>query len=60
MVPSNEFKKMGPDFIQLSGEDGTAERTDYSDDSDLINIGTAMGIPAVDSDNQWCMLNIRA
>ena len=45
---------------QASGESGEAERTDYSDDSDLTNIGVAMGIPAVDSDNQWCMLNIRA
>ena len=45
---------------QASGESGEAERTDYSDESDLTNIGVAMGIPAVDSDNQWCMLNIRA
>ena len=44
---------------QASGESGEAERTDYSDESDLTNIGVAMGIPAVDSDNQWCMLNIR-
>jgi len=45
---------------QASGESGEAERTDYSDEADIANIGTAMGIPAVDSDNQWCMLNIRA
>ena len=45
---------------QASGESGEAERTDYSDEADLANIGIAMGIPAVDSDNQWCMLNIRA
>ena len=45
---------------QASGESGEAERTDYSDEADIVNIGTAMGIPAVDSDNQWCMLNIRA
>ena len=44
---------------QASGESGEAERTDYSDEADLTNIGVAMGIPAVDSDNQWCMLNIR-
>ena len=44
---------------QASGESGEAERTDYSDESDLTNIGVAMGIPAVDSDNQWCMLDIR-
>ena len=47
-------------WSQASGEDGEAERTDYSDEADIINIGTAMGIPAVDSDNQWCMLNIRS
>ena len=45
---------------QASGESGEAERTDYSDEADLANIGIAMGIPAVDSDNQWCLLNIRA
>jgi len=45
---------------QVSGESGEAERTDYSDEADIANIGIAMGIPAVDSDNQWCMLNIRA
>jgi len=47
-------------WSQASGESGEAERTDYSDEADIVNIGTAMGIPAVDSDNQWCMLNIRA
>ena len=44
---------------QASGEDGEAERTDYSDEADVANIGVAMGIPAVDSDNQWVMLSIR-
>ena len=44
---------------QQSGESGEAERTDYSDEADIANIGVAMGIPAVDSDNQWCMLSIR-
>ena len=48
------------DSIQSLMESGEAERTDYSDEADIVNIGTAMGIPAVDSDNQWCMLNIRA
>ena len=47
-------------WSQASGEDGEAERTDYSDEADIANIGVAMGIPAVDSDNQWCMLTIRA
>ena len=45
---------------QVSGESGEAERTDYSDEADIANIGIAMGVAAVDSDNQWCMLNIRA
>lgn len=44
---------------QASGESGTAERTDYSDEADIVNIGTAMGIPAVATDYQWAMLNIR-
>jgi len=44
---------------QASGESGTAERTDYSDEADIANIGTAMGIPAVATDYQWAMLNIR-
>ena len=47
-------------WSQASGEDGEAERTDYSDEADIANIGIAMGIPAVDSDNQWVMLSIRA
>ena len=41
-------------------EDGTVERTDYSDESDLVNLGVSMGIPAIASDYQWVMLNIRA
>ena len=41
-------------------EDGTVERTDYSDDSDLVNLGVAMGIPSVATDYHWVMLNIRA
>jgi hypothetical protein len=41
-------------------EDGTVERTDYSDESDLVNLGVAMGIPAVATDYQWVMLNIRS
>ena len=44
---------------QQSGESGAAERTDYSDESDIVNIGTSMGIPAVDTDYTWVMLNIR-
>jgi hypothetical protein len=45
--------------ISQADEDGTAERTDYSDESDLVNLGHAMGIPAVATDYQWVMLNIR-
>ena len=41
-------------------EDGTVERTDYSDESDLVNLGVSMGIPAIATDYQWVMLNIRA
>ena len=41
-------------------EDGTVERTDYSDESDLVNLGVAMGIPSIATDYQWVMLNIRA
>jgi len=41
-------------------EDGTVERTDYSDESDLVNLGVSMGIPAIAGDYQWVMLNIRA
>lgn len=45
---------------QASGESGTAERTDYSDEADIVNIGTSMGIPAVATDYSWVMLNIRS
>ena len=45
--------------ISQADEDGTAERTDYSDESDLVNLGHAMGIPAIATDYQWVMLNIR-
>ena len=45
--------------VSQQDEDGTAARTDYSDESDLVNIGHAMGIAAVATDYQWVMLNIR-
>ena len=45
---------------QQSGESGALERTDYSDESDLVNIGTSMGIPAAATDYTWVMLNIRS
>ena len=45
--------------ISQQDEDGTVERTDYSDESDLVNLGHSMGIAAVATDYQWVMLNIR-
>jgi len=45
--------------ISQQDEDGTVERTDYSDESDLVNLGHAMGIAAIATDYQWVMLNIR-
>ena len=46
--------------VSQADEDGTVVATDYSDDFDLANLGTAMGIPAIATDYQWVMLNIRA
>jgi hypothetical protein len=46
--------------ISQQDEDGTVERTDYSDESDIVNLGHSMGIPAIATDYQWVMLNIRA
>ena len=46
-------------WSQASGESGTAERTDYSDEADIANIGHSMGIPSVATDYSWVMLNIR-
>ena len=45
--------------ISQQDEDGTVERTDYSDESDIVNLGHSMGIAAVATDYQWVMLNIR-
>ena len=45
--------------ISQQDEDGTVERTDYSDESDIVNLGHSMGRPAVATDYQWVMLNIR-
>ena len=49
---------------QESNESGCAERADYSDESDLATIGTAIGIPSVggtalSGDSQMCILTIR-
>ena len=46
--------------ISQQDEDGTVERTDYSDDADIVNLGHAMGIPSIATDYQWVMLNIRS
>ena len=46
-------------WSQESGESGTAERTDYSDEADNATIGQSMGIPSVATDYQWVMLEIR-
>ena len=45
--------------ISQQDEDGTVERTDYSDEADLVNLGHSMGIAAVATDYQWVMLEIR-
>jgi len=46
-------------WSQESGESGTAERTDYSDEADNATIGQSMGIPSVATDYSWVMLDIR-
>jgi len=45
---------------QETGEDGKAERADYSDESDLATIGVAIAIPSVSGESQACMLHIRS
>lgn len=45
---------------QQAGEDGLAERTDYSDEADIANIGVAIGVASVATDKQLAMLNIRS
>tara|TARA_R110002020_G_scaffold449253_3_gene662324 strand:- start:9170 stop:9925 length:756 start_codon:yes stop_codon:yes gene_type:complete len=44
---------------QASGESGAFDLWDVSSEEDTAPIGTAMGIPSVDTDNQIVMLNIR-
>ena len=44
---------------QASGESGAFDLWDVSTNEDTAPIGTAMGIPSVDTDNQIVMLNIR-
>ena len=44
---------------QASGESGRAELHDESASDDIQTIGTAIGIPSVDTDKQMCFLTIR-
>ena len=45
---------------QASGESGAFDLWDASSEEDTRPIGTAMGIPSVDTDNQIVMLDIRS
>jgi hypothetical protein len=49
----------GLQVSQASGESGRAELYDLSGEDDVQSIGTAIGIPSVDTDKQACMLTIR-
>ena len=49
----------GLQISQASGESGRAELYDLSGEDDLQSIGTAIGIPSVDTDKQMCLLTIR-
>ena len=49
----------GLQISQASGESGRAELYDLSGEDDLQSIGTAIGIPSVDTDKQPCLLTIR-
>ena len=49
----------GLQISQASGESGRAELYDLSGEDDLQSIGTAIGIPSVDTDKQACLLTIR-
>ena len=50
----------GLTISQQSGESGMAERTDYSDEADLANIGVAIAVVGDTTDKQPCMLTIRS
>ena len=47
-------------FSQASGESGAFDLWDVSANEDTAPIGTAMGIPSVDTDKQIVMLDIRS
>ena len=49
----------GLQISQASAESGRAELYDLSGEDDIQSIGTAIGIPSVDTDKQACMLTIR-
>ena len=49
----------GLQVSQASGETGRAELYDLSGEDDVQSIGTAIGIPSVDTDKQMCLLTIR-
>jgi hypothetical protein len=49
----------GLQVSQASGESGRAELYDLSGEDDVQSIGTAIGIPSVDTDKQACLLTIR-
>ena len=49
----------GLQVSQASGESGRAELYDLSGEDDVQSIGTAIGIPSVDTDKQLCLLTIR-
>jgi len=50
----------GLSVSQESGESGLVERADYSDESDLRIIGTAIAIPSVNTDKQLAIIDIRS
>ena len=49
----------GLQIYQASSESGRAELYDLSGEDDIQSIGTAIGIPSVDTDKQVCLLTIR-
>jgi len=49
----------GLQISQASSESGRAELHDLSGEDDIQSIGTAIGIPSVDTDKQMCLLTIR-
>ena len=49
----------GLQISQASSESGRAELYDLSGEDDIQSIGTAIGIPSVDTDKQACFLTIR-